>query len=95
MPLLNDAESVQKLLSDSLPDAVADPRAMADLIVDRLKQVPCKVALRLAERAVTAVGINEGSNYSKISETQLVALDSILNDLTSDGITAADLCEVV
>ena len=51
VPLLSDTDSVQKLLSDGVfPGLIINVEPMADLIIDRLGNVGCKTALRLAER---------------------------------------------
>lgn len=60
VPVLSDVESVKKLLSDGISQmgvASADisantVNAMAETMVNRLKTVGCKTALRLLERAV-------------------------------------------
>jgi hypothetical protein len=51
VPLLTDTDLVQKLLSDGVfPGLIIIVEPMADLIIDRLGNVGCKTALRLAER---------------------------------------------
>jgi AAA+ lid domain len=92
VPLLSDAASVRKLFSDSLEVDVVNADPMADLIIDRLGNVGCKTALRLAERAVAtaAVHATDGDDM----EAQLNALMGILDDLAGDDVTAAKLCEV-
>jgi hypothetical protein len=62
---------------------------MANLMFDRLGDVGCKTALRLAERA-TANAEGNGDESA-----QLKYLEVILEDLAVDYITAEKLCEVL
>ena len=97
VPLLSDGKDVEKLLAESLDTAsVQNAKPMADLIVNRLKSVGCKTALRLAERAVTTATLQVGDseNSSVLEKAQLTALSDILDDLEGDQMTAKNLCEV-
>jgi SpoVK/Ycf46/Vps4 family AAA+-type ATPase len=87
---LDEAESVTRLLKDSSEQsglAIAHPMEMANRIIIRLGRIGCKSALRLAERSV-AIGGDDGN-------AQLVALDTILEDFTSDERVAGAMCEVL
>ena len=64
---------------------------MAELLVERLGDVSCKAALRLAQRAVVSAGGAEGNQ----EKAQLAALEEILEDLAGDAVTAEKLCEVI
>jgi len=48
VPLLRETDSVQTLLRDSLSDSISNVDAMAELMIERLGEVGCKTALRLA-----------------------------------------------
>lgn len=94
VPLLQDKQSVRKLLVDSLSSEsnIVNKDAMADLIIDHLHEVGCKTALRLAERAVTSAALAvDGDNLER---AELDALDLILRDLAGDQATAENLCEL-
>jgi hypothetical protein len=93
VPLLSDAASVRKLFADSSEVEMINSDFMADLIIDRLGDVGCKTALRLAERAVATAAVHTTDN-DDMQEAQLNALMGILNDLAGDDVTAAKLCEV-
>lgn len=84
VPLLSDAEEVRKLLTDCLSDEIADAAMMSGLIIDKLGEVGCKTALRLAERAVLTAA----------DKSQSKALESILEDLVGDDAIAAKVCQV-
>ena len=94
VPQLSESDSLQKLFADSLEVEVVNAAAMADMIIDRLGSVGCKTALRLAERAVGTAGVR-ASDGDDMEEAQLNALQGILEDLTGDGVTAQQLCEVL
>lgn len=67
---------------------------MADLIIDRLGNVGCKTALRLAERAVATAGRASNVTGEELEKAQLSSLAEILDDLAGDEVTAEKLCEV-
>jgi len=90
VPLLSDAKEVEKLLTDCLPAEVADASSMAGLISDRLGEVGCKTALRLAERAVLTAG--DAADDAKTAQSE--ALEVILEDLVGDDAIAARVCKV-
>lgn len=69
MPLLDDAVSVETLLSYSLASTVKDPKSVATAIVERLGKVGCKTALRLAERAVAAASVGDGGGFLSTTDT--------------------------
>jgi hypothetical protein len=94
VPLLCDAESVETLLSDCLPEKVADVSSMSQAIVSRLGKVGCKSALRLAERAVFGAGM-QGTSPDGMAARQLFEIESILNDFAGDEAIAAKECEVI
>lgn len=83
VPLLSDSEEVEKLLTDCLPEEVADANTMSRHIINRLGAVGCKTALRLAERVV----VSTVADQSK-------ALEGILEDLVGDDAIAAKVCQV-
>ena len=91
VPLLSDAKEVEKLLTDCLTEEVADASSMAGLIIDRLGEVGCKTALRLAERAVFTAA---DTSTSDVKEAQSEALGGILEDLVGDDAIAARICQV-
>lgn len=84
VPQLKEAQSVENLLRDSFP-TVSDPASMALLMIDRLGQVGCKTALRLAERSVAS---------SSGDTDQVRSLESILDDLAGDEINMSRLCRL-
>jgi hypothetical protein len=95
VPLLSDAESVRKLLSDGCARTglvTEDTNTMADMIIDRLGSVGCKTALRITERAVAMAGI--GNEDETVAMAQLTALGNILDDMVRDGAATTQLCEV-
>jgi vesicle-fusing ATPase len=95
IPLLSDSNSVRKLLLDGTKQsglAVVNVNPMADMIVDRLGSVGCKTALRLTERAVAMAG--NGDEKEDMGQAQLLALEHILDDMTSDEATALNLCAI-
>lgn len=94
VPLLSDVESVQKLLTDCLP-SVDDASAIARTLVARLDKMGCKTALRLAERAVFNSGMQHNIIIDDMKSAQLVALESILDDLAGDDAAAARVCEII
>jgi hypothetical protein len=61
-----------------------DTSAMAQVMIQRLQEVGCKTALRLAELAVTTK-----------PEAPLQALEEILDDFAGDELSAQDLCQIV
>mmetsp|Transcript_29296 Transcript_29296/g.69742 ORF Transcript_29296/g.69742 Transcript_29296/m.69742 type:complete len:905 (+) Transcript_29296:90-2804(+) len=85
VPLL-DAESVEKLLRNSLED-IADPAKMAGEIVAQLGPVGCKSAIRVAERAI--ITADDGS-----ADSQTRSLQTILGDLRGDMALASASCEI-
>lgn len=95
VPLLEDSDSVETLLSNSLPSsACKDPHSAAKAIIERLGKVGCKTALRLAERAAAACTANTDDD-NELGGRQLSALSQILDDLVGDEVTAQQLCEVM
>ena len=60
---------------------------MAELLIQRLEKVGCKTALRLAERALSTTGTEQGDPFN--------VLATILDDLASDQAASERLCEVV
>lgn len=88
VPMLTSTESVNKLLTDCLPDMVGtnDFNAMSQLMINQLGSVGCKTALRLVEKAAFASDDNE-------SATDVLAL--ILEDIAGDNVAARTLCDVV
>lgn len=106
MPLLEDAYSVETLLSNSLPSTVMDPNSSAKAIIERLGKVGCKTALRLAERAAAVASGGASGGFQSTTDAsgegdndhgkkQLSALSQILDDLVGDDVTAQQLCEVI
>jgi len=95
VPLLSDVESVQKLLGDCLSDQVVDPTALSELIISRLGKLGAKAALRLAERAVFTAGMQQQITTDELKSAQLVALESILEDLAGDEAMVSRECEVI
>jgi SpoVK/Ycf46/Vps4 family AAA+-type ATPase len=91
VPLLSDAKEVEKLLTDCLADEVADASSLAGLIIDRLGEVGCKTALRLAERAVLTAA-DKSTADEKAAQSE--ALEGILEDLVGDDAIAARVCQV-
>ena len=89
MPPLQDVESVQKLIDESLSSVtVADSANIARIIVDRLGEISCKTVLRLVERSV--VGINDDDVNA--ATAQMTSLEEILNDLVGDEATTNQMC---
>ena len=88
VPLLNDVESVEKLLLDCLPRKAEDASALSKALIGRLNEVGCKTALRLAERAIFTAGLQDDT-------TEISALESILDDLAGDEALAAKVCELI
>lgn len=86
VPLLTEAEPVEKLLSDCL-EGVLDPKSMAIEIISKLGNVGCKTALRIGERAVVAAGRN-------LVDEQLEALQTVLEDTTRDKAMTAVQCDL-
>jgi hypothetical protein len=76
------------------PGLIVNVDPMADLIIDRLGNVGCKTALRLAERAVASAGRASAVEGKELEKAQLSALAEILDDLAGDEVTAEKLCEV-
>jgi hypothetical protein len=96
VPLLSEAEDVRTLLADGLGQVLPSVDAMAALMIDRLGQVGCKMALRLAERAAsTAIFLGNVASNEDLGTAQLNALEEILDDLSGDELTATRLCNVV
>jgi SpoVK/Ycf46/Vps4 family AAA+-type ATPase len=96
VPLLSEAEDVRTLLADGLGQVLLPVDAMAALMIDRLGQVGCKMALRLAERAAsTAIFLGNAANNEDLGTAQLSALEEILDDLSGDEVTATRLCTVI
>ena len=85
VPLL-DAESVEKLLTNSL-DGIADPVMMAEEIVAQLGSIGCKSAIRVAERAV--ITAEDGS-----ADSQKRSLQTVLSDLRGDMALTSASCEI-
>jgi hypothetical protein len=96
VPLLSDSKAVTKLLSDAMiSGALVSVEPMAELIIDRLKRVGVKSALRLVERAVVSASSPGTSiNRDELGSAQLSALADILEDLAGDEVTAQNLCEI-
>lgn len=94
VPLLSDAESVEKLLCDCLSDQVLDPKSFSETMISRLGKVGCKGALRMAERAIFTAGMQE-SSPDTTELAQLSALEGILEDLAGDEALASKECEVI
>ncbi|KAL7581007.1 hypothetical protein ACA910_005816 [Epithemia clementina (nom. ined.)] len=94
VPLLQSSADVAKLLDDSLLESFSmlDAEGMAELMIQRLGQVGCKTALRLAERALSSTASMEGEN---LRESQLTTLANILDDLAGDEALSQKLCEVI
>ncbi len=92
VPLLSDPISVQKLLSDSLPDKISDVETFSKLMIERLGEVGCKTALRLSERAVFTAGMQTQQVVEDKKVAQLLALDEILSDFSEDE--ASRICDV-
>lgn len=88
VPLLSDADSLQKLLNDCLGDQVADASsALSESIINRLGNVGVKTALRLVERAVFTAS-------DETKSAQLLAMEGILDDMAGDDAIASKVCEV-
>ena len=97
VPQLSDAESLKRLLTDSLHSDVAkDIDEMADKIIGRLGSVGVKTAIRLAERAIASANVmsDEYGSDEELAEAQLASLDEILEDLAGDEAMASKMCEV-
>ena len=97
VPHLSDAESLKRLLTDSLHSDVAkDIDEMADKIIGRLGSVGVKTAIRLAERAIASAYVmsDEYGSDEELAEAQLASLDEILEDLAGDEAMASKMCEV-
>lgn len=94
VPLLSDSESVSKLLADSFKSEVNVPiDLLATMIIERLDKVGCKTALRLVERAIATAERSHTSG--NIEQSQISALEEILEDLSNDDLTANNLCEIL
>eukprot|EP00978_Attheya_sp_CCMP212_P034346 scaffold143509_cov51-Attheya_sp.AAC.2 len=94
VPLLSDSKAVTRLLSDAMiSGALVSVEPMAELMIDRLKSVGVKSALRLAERAVVSAS-SSGTSGDDLGSAQLTALAEILEDLAGDEVTAQNLCEI-
>ena len=91
VPLLSDAKEVEQLFTDCLAEEVADASSMAGLIIDKLGEVGCKTALRLAERAVLTAA-DKSTTDAKTAQSE--ALGVILEDLVGDDAIAARVCQV-
>ena len=91
VPLLSDAKEVEQLFTDCLAGEVADASSMARLIVDKLGEVGCKTALRLAERAILTAA-DKSTADAKAAQSE--ALEIILEDLVGDDAIAARVCQV-
>jgi len=91
VPLVSHSKEVERLLTDCLADEVADASSLAGLIVDRLGEVGCKTALRLAERAVLTAA---DKSTADLNAAQSEALEDILEDLVGDDAIAARVCQV-
>ena len=97
VPQISDAETLKRLLTDSLHSDVAkDIDEMADKIVGRLGSVGVKTAIRLAERAIASANVmsEEYGSDEELAEAQLASLDEILEDLAGDEAMASKMCEV-
>ena len=94
VPLLSDAKQAAKLLkkADGLSELIIDPESMGQAMIEVLGRVGVKTALRIAERTVADAHIGMADNPRK---AQARALEQILGDLQSDGVSAQELCEVI
>lgn len=93
IPMMTDVSSVQALLRESLEN-VEDVEAMSNLIISQLKEVSCKTAIRLAERAITAAKREPHFSEKSKAAQQLSALESILQDYAGDEALALRVCSV-
>jgi hypothetical protein len=94
VPYLERATEVALLLqgTEHLSDNIIDPEAMAQAIIKRLNKVGIKKALRIAERVLAATIIHESDNCKDV---QANALESILEDISSDSMSTQTLCEMM
>ncbi|GKZ01215.1 hypothetical protein MPSEU_001072800 [Mayamaea pseudoterrestris] len=93
VPLLEHACEVASLLrdADGFSSKIVDCEDTARRIINKLDKVGIKTALRIAERVVAETR----QETEDVGSTQSSALDLILNDLSSDGDSALQLCEVI
>jgi len=97
VPQISDAESLKRLLTDTLhKDVAKDVDEMADKIIGKLGSVGVKTAIRLVERAIASAHVmsDEYGSDEELAEAQLASLDEILEDLAGDEAMASKMCEV-
>jgi len=112
IPLLSTPASIEQLIQDSLPHLDIPSNQipiLGQMMMDRLKEVGVKSALRLLERAVATANADllwnredpnadtdADINEKKGNDIQVVqALQEILADLDGDEVSAGQLCEVI
>ena len=89
VPLLTEASSVEKLLSDS--GYSSNAKEMSKLIIGKLERVGSKSVLRLAERARAASHMMTTSE----SNGEIRELEEILEDVQMDSDEAVSMCEIL
>jgi hypothetical protein len=93
---LYEASDVAALLVDtvSLAVTVENSDTMAAMILQRLGNICIKAALRIVERAVAEAATKPADTDASTNQQQLLALDSILDDMSFDRGTTQVLCQI-
>lgn len=92
IPQLVNADEVAALLrgTTGLSSGIADPDAIAQKMIESFGSIGVKQALRIAERVLAETSVNEQNQ----EDSQMAALDSILDDIVWDGRYSQQVCEV-